>query len=105
VTDEAWVDTVRLARDMGTVSELYPEGRSLLDLPHALFTAIRQGLAFLGFEELPLDEQPPRSIWLDAEALNEHFDEVKRRRKESASPDPIEDPVTNEAARSLIPRG
>lgn len=67
-----------------------------------MFDSIRVTLGFLSFEDLPEEDQPPRSIWLDMDALKAHFDEVKRRRKEGMSEEPIEDPVVNEAARDLI---
>lgn len=106
MTDEAWIDTVRLARDMGTVRELFPKGiDDIRDLPHTCFNAIRLGLTFLGFEELPEEDIPPRRIWMDGEKLEEHFNAVRARRKAQAegkdTPE-IEDPVENEAAAGLI---
>lgn len=104
---DAFVDTVRIARDFGTVAELLPDGvDDLRDCPHVLFTAIRQALVILSFGELPDDERPPKRIWNDGEALKDFFDEVKRRRDEKygdrKGPGPIEDPVQNDAARSLL---
>jgi hypothetical protein len=102
-TDETWLDTVRLARDCGTVAELYPPGIDhLYELPHTLFDAIQQALRFLDFEELPKDERPPKSIWEDTEAMKEHFEAVEARRKEKVSGNDIEDPVENEAAKDLL---
>jgi hypothetical protein len=107
VTDEAWIDTVRLVRDTGTVRELFPAGvDDVLDLPHTLFDAIGRASIFLGWEELPREEQPPRRIWLNSEALSEWFDEVRRKRARDMDPKnrdhEIEDPVENEAAGMLI---
>jgi hypothetical protein len=109
VTDEAWIDTVRLARDMGTVRELFPPWfNELLDLPHPLFEAIRLAFLFLSWEELPDDERPAPRIWLDPKRLKEHFEAVKRKRAREMSGGAsdwnraIEDPVDNEAARGLI---
>lgn len=110
MTDDAWIDTVRLARDFGTVSELFPSWvESVRDLPHALFELIRTAMVFLGFEELAPDEQPPKRIWLQGEKLKEWFAEVNRRRHREAGgsgsgngSQPIEDPVQNEAAKGLI---
>lgn len=83
MTDEAWIDTVRLARDMGTVSQLLPDWVSdVMDAPWVLFDAIRHALIFLSFEELPQEDQPPRRIWLDGERLRSWFQQVKRRRDE-----------------------
>lgn len=72
------------------------------------FDAIRQALTFISFQEnLEEDEMPPRSIWLDAERLEEHFAAVKVRRKEkvSGSSSEIEDPVENAAAKDLVVGG
>jgi hypothetical protein len=102
------VDTVRIARDFGTVAELLPAGiDDARDIPHVLFRAIRNALVFLSFDELPDDERPPQRIWNDDDALKAWFDEVKRRRDEKyggekAGPGPIEDPVENAAAKSLL---
>lgn len=103
MADEAWVDTVRLAREMGDVSQLLPDGiRSLRDIPFRLQQAIKAALMFLGFEELQSEDIPPRNIWLDGEALSEHFDEIRRRHKERGSGREIEDPVKNGAIDLLI---
>jgi hypothetical protein len=90
---------VRVARDFGTVSALYPEGvDDLLDLPHALFDNIVQATVVLGWRELPEDEQPPKRIWLDTDKLREHFAWVKRKREAEIKGDKaIDDPVDNEA--------
>lgn len=100
---------VRLARDSGSMSSLYPPGiTNMLDLPVSLYDAIRKGLQFASFGELEEDEQPPRAIWLNMRALRAFFDEVKAKRKRKASgkddwpdDDDIEDPVTNPAAAAL----
>lgn len=97
-----------MARDFGTVSELYPPGiTDLRDLPHRWFEALRLALMFIGFDELEEGEKPPKTIWLDEEQLSDWFTEVKRRRKEKYGGDSdgggaIEDPVQNDAARALI---
>lgn len=64
-------------------------------------------MMILTFDELDRDERPPRRIWLDAERLGEWFKEVERKRKakyggKGGEDRSIEDPVDNEAARSLI---
>ena len=65
------------------MSRLFPQGITRLrDLPVSLFEAIKRALLFLSWEELPEDERPPRAIWLDNEALHEHFDEVRAARAE-----------------------
>jgi hypothetical protein len=103
------VDTVRIARDFGTVAELLPDGcDDLRDCPHVVFDAIRTALVILSFDELTEDERPPKRLWTDGERLKAWFDEVKRRRDEKyggKGPGPIEDPVQNEAARGLLVNG
>lgn len=90
---------MRLARDFGTVSELFPdEFRDLRDIPHTLFDLIRHALVFLSFDELPEDEVPPRRIWTDGEKLRDWFSDVRRKRRRELDSEPIEDPVDNEAA-------
>lgn len=39
-------------------------------------------LAFLHFEELPKEEQPPKEIWFNSEKMSEHWKAVEQRRKE-----------------------
>ncbi len=84
---------------------------SLGDLPFTIHDAIVMGLQFLAFEELPKDERPKRSIWLDQEKLTTHFAAVEKRREEKYSHDDkgdsnaIEDPVQNGATRLLIADG
>jgi hypothetical protein len=103
---DAWIDTVRIARDFGTIDELLPDGvQDVRDCPHVWFEAIRSALVFLSFDELPKDERPPRRIWLDGEQLKLWFDDVERKREERYSnkgPGPIDDPVQNQAAKDLI---
>jgi hypothetical protein len=88
------------------VHELLPEGiEDLRDCPHHIFEAIRIAMMILSFDELDRDERPPRRIWLDADRLGEWFKEVERKRKEKYSGGrdrTIDDPVDNDAARSLI---
>lgn len=38
-------------------------------------------MAFLKFQEMPDDEAPPKRIWLDGDAISEHFREVNRKMK------------------------
>lgn len=106
MSDEAWIDTVRLARDFGTIRELFPDWVvDVRDLPYPLFDAIRQAETVLSWEEnLPEDEMPPKRIWDEPEALQEWFAEVKRKRDRQAKGEDkdIEDPVDNEAAKALI---
>jgi hypothetical protein len=91
------------------VAELLPDGcEDLRDCPHLLFDAIRSALVILSFDELTEDERPPKAIWTDGEKLKAWFDGIKRRREEkygAKGPGPIEDPVENKAARSLLAGG
>ena len=81
LTSDAWIDTVRIARDFGDVSRLWPEGVDhLAEAPWTWFHAVRLAQIYLSFEELPDDERPPKRIWDDSEALNEHFRWVKAER-------------------------
>lgn len=78
-----WLDTIRIARDGGGVAQLLPEGiDSLADAPYTLHQAIRIGLAFLSYEELPKDERPPKSIWMNNKRMEEWWADVDRRREE-----------------------
>ncbi len=110
LTDDAWLDTVRIARDFGTIAELYPPGiTDLREVPAMWFDAIRRALTFISWQEnLEEEEQPPRSIWLDPDKLADHFAQVKQRRKEKfdiKGGGEIENPVENEAAKALVVGG
>ncbi|HXU05784.1 MAG TPA: hypothetical protein VN903_32740 [Polyangia bacterium] len=72
---------------MGTAHLLFPPGiTDIRELPAPHFDAIRTSLMFLGFEEMPEGDAPPRTIWLDDEALTDHFKRLKARRKEEMDP-------------------
>lgn len=99
-----------MARDFGTVAELYPPGiTDLRDVPAIWFDAIRKALTFISWQEnLEEDEVPKRAIWLDPDALEDHFAGVKQRRKEKyevKGGGEIEDPVENPAAKDLVVGG
>jgi hypothetical protein len=99
---------VRLARDFGDVSSLFPpDFDDLRDLPHSLFEAIRMAALFLSFDELDTDERPPKRIWLMPEQLNAWMEAVNAKRRSGSSDmdREIEDPVQNMAARDLIVGG
>lgn len=63
-------------------------------------------MAYISFDELPDDERPPRRIWLDDDALQAHFQRVRRDRDAKYGvgdkAGPIDDPVSNQAADLLI---
>lgn len=85
--------------------ELFPAGvTDLRELPYPWFDAIRRAIQFLSFDELDKEERPPKSIWLDADRLKEHFEWVELRRKEkySGKDQTIEDPVSNDAAKAMV---
>lgn len=89
------------------MSRLLPPGYdNLMDAPWPIHEAIVRALVYLGWEELPKDERPPRNIYKDSDALGEWFKEVERRREEKYGKDnsssEIEDPVENQAARSML---
>lgn len=92
------------------MSLLMPDGvESLHDMPHNIMDAITLALFFLSFSELPSDEQPPRSIWLDSDELNKWWKAVKRKRRREAGLDDddidqdIDGPVErNAAVKDLI---
>lgn len=76
------------------------------ELPAVYFDAIRTTLIYLGFEEMPEDDQPPRRIWQDPVALKGHFDMLKRDRKARTenggnTEGPIEEPVQNDLTKGL----
>ena len=72
---------------MGTADLLFPPGcTDIRELPAQLFDAIRTSLMFLGFEEMPEGDAPPKRIWLDNEALTSHFENLKAKHKAEADP-------------------
>lgn len=84
--DEAWLATVRLARDIGDISSLFPPGITrLIDLPYTIHNLILAALGFLSFDELPDEEKPPKAIWLVEEKMKAWWAEVKRLREAQAS--------------------
>lgn len=74
----------------------------MLDLPYPLHRAIKSALIFLSFEELPPDDIPPRSMWLNGKSLNEWFADVRRRQKEKMTDREIDDPVHNSAIDLMV---
>lgn len=104
MTDEAWLDTVRIARDCGDISSLFPPGvKRLWDLPWTLHQAVRMALLFLSFEELPDEERPPKHIWLDTEKMKEHAAWVKRKRKAAAKGEDMSDMPQNDLMKEMFP--
>jgi hypothetical protein len=83
--DEAWLSIVRLARDIGDISSLFPPGITrLIDLPYTIHNAILAALGFLSFEELPEKERPPKKIWLNSKKMKAWWADVKRLREAEA---------------------
>lgn len=51
------------------------------EAPHDLVVAINTGLTVISWaENLPKDEQPPRSIWWSEELLDKWFKDVRAQR-------------------------
>lgn len=97
----------RIARDFGDTSLLLPPGiDSLVDAPYPLVEAIRMSIVFLKYQEMPADEAPDRSIWLDGKKLEAHFAQVERNREAKFSPNSsrkqIEGDVEENDAASLL---
>lgn len=62
---------------------------------------------YLGFEELPDEERPPRRIWGDNDKLQVHFAWVKAERErkyggKSTSGGPAGEVEHNQAAKGLV---
>lgn len=74
---------MRLARDAGDISSLFPEGITrLVDLPYTIFNLIANSLFFASFDELPKEERPKKSIWLDPELMEKHWEAMTALREE-----------------------
>ncbi len=104
------MDVVRIARDLGDVSQLLPENTSLLDAPFNLVDAIGTTLAFLSMEEWPLEDRPPRRIWFNEKAMKVHWERVKAKMRSGGSDDSFDRPIDgpyeeNLAASDLISYG
>lgn len=97
---------MRIARDLGDVSVLLPEGMSLGDCPYNLADAILLALRFLKFDELEEEDRPPKRIWFDGDGLKRHWAEVRRRmeaKMKGEGDKQIEgDASPNDAAKQLI---
>ncbi len=77
------MDTVRIARDFGTVSQLLPPGLTLLDSPYVVVNAIRMAVVFLSWREnLRPKEVPPKGIWLDGKKLEKWFKDIEQKRED-----------------------
>lgn len=97
---------MRLARDCGNISSLFPEGVTrLCDLPHTIHTAIRMALHFLKFEEMPEEEdRPPKHIWLDADRMDQWWKEVKAAHESRNKGEPaLRDMDKNKAMEDIFP--
>lgn len=88
------------------MSLLLPHGVThLMDLPYNIFNAIRNALAFLGFDELDKDERPDPSIWLDDKSMKKHWKRVEsiRKVKYGGKPDNISDvPIDGPVSRNAL---
>jgi hypothetical protein len=77
---DEFLRVVSTAKRGGGIDALYFD-RDPRRTPWYLVTAIGHALAVHGWLELPDDDQPPQSIWLDTEALIDHFDRIRERHK------------------------
>lgn len=104
MTDDAWIRTVRVVRDLGTVQALFPRFvDSMHDLPARLFQAIEVALMVCGWQDnLEPEEVPPKRMWLDGKAAKAWLAEVVDNKRRGAEASGIEDPVQNAAAQGLI---
>lgn len=59
----------------------------------------------LGWYELPDKDRPPRSIWLDQEALNDHFDTVNSRYSEKGGSEDVPDVDEQNELTKAIKKG
>lgn len=86
--DDVWLATVRMARDGGDMSSLFPPGVTrLYELPFTIFHAIRFALNIINMQEnMEENEMPPKSIWLDNERMSQWMGEVKRNRENKYKP-------------------
>lgn len=79
-----------MARNAGDISSLFPEGVTrLADLPFTIFNLIANSLFFVSFDEMPKEDRPPKSIWLDSDRMEQHWAalDAKRRDKEQGRAD------------------
>jgi len=89
---------------MGTAHLLLPPGvEDIREMPGQHFDLIRRSMIFLGFEEMPEEDRPPRKIWLDDKELVAHFDRLKEKRKAEAGGDTVSTDMTeNSLAKDMI---
>ncbi len=71
---------VSLAKRCGGLSSLFPGG-NLIESNNELSMAVTKAMIVLGYYEMPEDDQPDDSIWNHFERLTEHFEMVKKMRK------------------------
>jgi hypothetical protein len=106
MADDAWIDTVRIARDLGGVSILLPDGiEHFGDCPFNLHRAITDSLRILSYEEFPTDERPPRAIWHRGEKLDEWWRGVEAARADKYGTTAPDEGDYEENGVELIGRG
>lgn len=65
------------------MSLLLPDGITHLgDCPFTLHAAILTALRIISYEEFPIEERPPKRIWLDGDRLAKWWTEVEVAREE-----------------------
>lgn len=83
MVDDSWLALVRVAQETGDISSLFPPGvERLIDMPFTIHQAILAAMQFISFGELPKEERPPKSIWLNGPKLEAWFVEVERLRED-----------------------
>lgn len=93
------------------MSAVLPEGIDhLADCPYTLHQAILFALRVLQYEEFPIDERPPKHLWLDTEKLDDWWEGVERKRKAKYSgkgeqPEPEDEGEASVNAVSLLSDG
>lgn len=90
---------------MGTAHLLMPPGiTDLREMPATHFDLIRRSMIFLGFEEMPQEDRPPRKIWMDDKLLVEHFNRLREKRSAEAGGDSVsrEPMEQNSLAKEMI---
>lgn len=94
---------MRLARDAGDISSLFPTGvHSLVDAPHVFVQALSQALYYLSFENLPEHERPPKAIWLDSDKMESFSAMVQENRAAGRHGFDLAGMPQNEHAKTLL---
>ena len=78
----AFLTLIRATKGLGGDISTLIQG-PIHEAPHDLVSAVNEALSVISWHEnLPEDEQPPRSIWWSGELLDKWFKGVRERREE-----------------------